>query len=107
MVQGTDQLYMVKGTDWQYMVKGTEQLYMVKGTDQRYMVKGTDWLYMVEAKNQQFILIDSKNETRDLLVGITSNFANLISNVDIIGFCKKKSKNRLLTVTVTSLLTQK
>ena len=46
-------------------------------------------------------------QTRDLFVGITSNFAKQISNVDIIDFYKKKIENWVLTATVTSLLTLK
>ena len=43
-------------------------------------------------------------QTRHIFVGTTSNFAKQISNVDIIDFCKKNDENRILTVTVTSLL---
>ena len=44
-------------------------------------------------------------QTRHIFVGTISNFAKQISNVDIIDFCKKNDENRILTVTVTSLLT--
>ena len=44
-------------------------------------------------------------QTRDLFVGITSDFAKQISNVDILDFYKKKIENRVVTVNVTSLLT--
>ena len=43
-------------------------------------------------------------QTRHIFVGTISNFAKQISNVDIIDFCKKNDENRILTVTVTSLL---
>ena len=42
--------------------------------------------------------------TRHIFVRTISNFAKQISNVDIINFCKKNDENRILTVTVTSLL---